>query len=352
MNITFSSCPRKKSSMPFFRVVDRRKRRGVPGSTAIASCSGRLVSRSAWCSRRLRPITTGAITTMLGAVTALVSDGLLVARPAAAATPDRRAVVETAGIPRIDDYAAAGEAARATQAMLLVSVEPNGGDPSDSAGQHLERAAVQERFLQSGTPWVFCRLGMHEAGGLVGDPSLVEMRRGPGVFVVDHTGGPLTGRIVSILPRTTGKYYRFSPSHIDQLASLPSGTLTQRSMILAVRIHPENPQSTFGTCHPVLCQEAAAHSAHQARIRTQGHHNWGQRSQRIVGNAGGAGSAAEVCAESWENQDLLDSCVDCVASWRQSSGHWTAVRSPQSAYGYDIRRDSNGIWYATGIFLR
>lgn len=290
-----------------------------------------------------RPIVAVAIT---------CSVGLLITGPAAAATPDRRAALETAGIPRIDDYVAAGEGARAAQAMLLVSIEPNSGDPSDPVGQRLERADVQERFLRSGTPWVFCRLGMQEAGGLVGNPSLVEMRRGPGVFVVDHTGGPLTGRVVSILPRASGKYYRFSPSHIDQLASLPSGTLTQRSMILAVRIHPENPQSTFGTCHPTLCQEAAAHSAHQARIRTQGHHNWGTRSQRIVSNAGGAGSASEVCAESWENQDLLDSCVDCVASWRQSSGHWNAVRSPQSAYGYDIRRGSNGIWYATGIFLR
>ncbi len=290
--------------------------------------------------------------TVLAVITAVMGNGPLVARPAAAATPDREAALNTAGIPRIDDYEAAGEAARAAQAMLLVSVEPDGGDSTDTAGQRLERADLRERFLQSGTPWVFCRLGMPEVGGLVSDPSLVEMRRGPGVFVVDHTGGPLTGRIVSILPRTSGKYYRFSPSHIDELASLPSGSLTQRSMILAVRIHPENPQSTFGTCHPMLCQEAATHSAHQARIRTQGHHNWGQRSQQIVGNAGGAGSAAEVCAESWENQDLLDSCIDCVASWRQSSGHWNAVRSPQSAYGYDIRRGSNGIWYATGIFLR
>jgi hypothetical protein len=277
---------------------------------------------------------------------------MLITSPSSAATPDRRAALETAGIPRIDDYAAAGEAARSSQAMLLVSVEPTGGDPTDMAGQRLEQAAVQERFLRSGMPWVFCRIGMPEAGGLVADPSLIEMRRGPGVFVVDYTGGPLTGRVVSILPRTAGKYYRFTPSDIDQLASLPSGTLTQRSLILAVRIHPENPQSTFGSCNPMLCQEAAAHSAHQARIRTQGHHNWVQRSQRIVGKAGGAGSASEVCAESWENQDLLDSCVDCVASWRQSSGHWNAVRSPQSAYGYDIRRGSNSIWYATGIFLR
>jgi hypothetical protein len=92
--------------------------------------------------------------------------------------------------------------------------------------------------------------------------------------------------------------------------------------------------------------EAASHSAHQARIRRQGHHGWDVRSQRL------GGAAAEVCAESWENQDLMDSCVDCVASWRQSSGHWSAVRSPQSSYGYDIRRGPNGIWYATGIFVK
>jgi hypothetical protein len=269
-----------------------------------------------------------------------------------AATPDRSPASQAAGVQWADDYASAGEMAKASAAMLLVSVEPDAGNPADAAGQWLQRPDVQERFAKSGTPWVFCRVGMQAGGSeLVADPGLAEMRRGPGVFVVDHTPGPLSGRIVSILPRTGGKYYQFSPSLIAELASLPGGTLTQRSMILAVRIHPEGPQSTFGFCDPMLCEEAMAHSAHQASIRTQGHHNWGMRSQRIVGNAGGAGSASEVCAESWENQDLLDSCVDCVASWRQSSGHWKAVRSPQSAYGYDIRRGPNGIWYATGIFL-
>lgn len=256
-------------------------------------------------------------------------------------------------VQQFNDYGAATEAARQAQAMLLVSVESNGGDPADVAGQWLERPDVQQRFAASGTPWVFCRLGVHDAGGLVGDPSLVEMRRGPGIFVVDHTPGQYTGRIVSILPRTPGKYYRFSPAHIDELASLPSGSLTQRSLILAVRIHPEGPQSTQGTCHPTLAQAATSHSTHQATIRRQGHHNWQSRSQQIAGNAGDLGGyPQEVCAESWENQDLLDSCVDCVASWRQSSGHWSAVSSPQSAYGYDIRRGSNGIWYATGIFAR
>ena len=269
-----------------------------------------------------------------------------------AATPVPLAPSPAAAVQRIDDYAAASDAARQAGALLLVSVEPQPGDPHDLAGGHLERADVQRRFAEGGTPWIFCRLGLHEGGAtLVTDPGLVAMRRGPGIFVVDHAHPEYAGRIVSILPRTPGKYYRFQPAHIDALAGLPTASLTQRSLILAVRIHPEGPRSTEGSCDPVLCDEAAAHSAHQASLRRQGHHGWDARSRRIAGGMG-AGAASEVCAESWPDQDLLDSCVDCVASWRQSSGHWNAVRSPQAAYGYDLRRGSNGIWYATGIFRR
>jgi len=282
----------------------------------------------------------------------------MAASPAAEPTQARG---ETApAVMRIDDYGAATAAARESQAMLLVSVEP--GIDGDGVGSYLERPEVQQRFAGSETPWVFCRLPIDQTtaiGGsqtrLVDHPSLRELRRGPGVFVVDYAHGDsgLLGRIVSILPRTPGKYYRFSTSHIDELASLPAGTLTQRSMVLAVRIHPERPMSTYGMRDPVLAQEAASHSLHQARIGVQGHHNWSNRSQRILSRVFHRGGyPVEVVAESWENQDLLDSCVDCVHSWRQSSGHWNAVRSPQSGYGYDIRRGSNGIWYATGIFTK
>jgi len=277
----------------------------------------------------------------------------------AAVTGPHRAAGSDAPLPVVADYGEATELARGRQAMLLVSVEPVAGDPADIVGRHLERPDVQQLFAGSGTPWVFCRIGIGDTGGsqarLVDHPSLVELRHGPGVFVVDHAHAEdgLEGRIVSILPRTSGKYYHFSPSHLDELASLPAGTLTERSLILAVRIHPERPQSAQGMRDPLLAREAAAHSGHQARIRRQGHHDWQTRSQRIHGSLSGAGGyPTEVCAESWENQDLLDSCVDCVASWRQSSGHWNAVKSPQSAYGYDIRRGSTGIWYATGIFAR
>jgi hypothetical protein len=81
----------------------------------------------------------------------------------------------------------------------------------------------------------------------------------------------------------------------------------------------------------------------------QGHHHWETRFHQVRFQAN-AGEAKEVVAESWPDQNLIDSCIDCVASWRHSSGHWRAVRGRHRLFGYDIRRGRNGIWYGTGIF--
>jgi hypothetical protein len=156
-----------------------------------------------------------------------------------------------------------------------------------------------------------------------------------------------------VVPFTPGKYYRFRPNHLEALVDLPRGTLTQRSMIFAVRIHPEHPASTNGDEDPILLSEASGQSKYQAQIHVQGHQNWESRFQRIIGKLlgrGTPGTPVEVVAESWPNQDLMDSCVDCVDSWHHSEGHWNAVKAQQASYGYDIRESDNGIWYATGIF--
>lgn len=281
--------------------------------------------------------------------------GLLLAATAtaAAATPGQLAtpVGDTTPILQVDDYAAALEVAQSTNAMLLVSIEPEAAtSDADPVARQLASPALRRRYIVGGQPWVFCRLGL-DAGGreLIRSVALAALRQGPGIFVVDQAHDRWRGRVVSVLPRTAGKYYRFSVDDLTLLPDLPAGSLTQRSLILAVRRHPENPQSTCGHCDPTLTAAAAAHSARQARLKRQGHHGWETRSKQL---AAGRGNASEVCAESWPHQDLLDSCVDCVACWRHSSGHWQAVSSPQSAYGYDLRRGNNGIWYATGIFIR
>jgi hypothetical protein len=63
-------------------------------------------------------------------------------------------------------------------------------------------------------------------------------------------------------------------------------------------------------------------------------------------------TASEVCAESWPGENLVEAAVECVRCWRLSQGHWSAVRAAHRLFGYDMKRGSNGIWYATGIFGR
>jgi hypothetical protein len=265
------------------------------------------------------------------------------------------------------DYYDAYRVALRDKKLLLIYFDPHPpvrttgmatGTTDDAIDRTLAATADRERLAD----YVFARLPLDVAIAedkklvrLVDHPAFADIRNGGGIAVIDlaHPNTPYYTFVVSILPLTDGKYYRFHPEYVPVLLDLPEGTLTQRTMIFAVRIHPESPASTRSKESPVLSDEASSHSRYQAQIGVQGHHQWESRFQRIISRLLGRGTPAlpkEIVAESWPNQNLIDSCIDCVDSWRQSSGHWAAVKSPHDSYGYDIERGSNGIWYATGIF--
>ncbi len=172
-----------------------------------------------------------------------------------------------------------------------------------------------------------------------------------GIAIIDlkHDGKPYLGDVVSSFPFASGKYYSWKNEYLCKILELPPGTITQRTMVWAVRTHPERPASTTGHHDLQLARAAAQHSQYQANIGVQGHHRWETRSQQIC-EIVGATSAKEVVAESWPDQNLIDSCIDCVDSWRHSSGHWKVVRNHHRRFGYDIRQGRNHIWYGTGIF--
>ncbi|MEN6457799.1 MAG: thioredoxin family protein [Thermoguttaceae bacterium] len=177
-----------------------------------------------------------------------------------------------------------------------------------------------------------------------------EMHGKPGIAVVDFRSrrAPLRGAVVSMFPITDRLDY--SPEQMAVILDLPRGTLTQRTLIFAVRTHPEKPASTDGEPLPDLLEEAESHSQYQASIQVQGHHFWDTRFGRIIARLPGGLGAREVCAESWPGDNLVEAAVECVRSWRQSSGHWNAVSSEHPFFGYDMKRGQNGVWYATGIF--
>lgn len=183
---------------------------------------------------------------------------------------------------------------------------------------------------------------------LLDHASFAEMKHSPGLAILDmDVTSPHYREVVSVYPFTR------EPISVDKLAvllDLPRGSLTQRTLIFAVRTHPEQPASTAGHFSQILAQRTESHAWHQASITLQGHHNWDSRFHAINAELPGGLLAREVCAESWPGQNLLEAAEECVHSWRQSSGHWEAVRSRHVLFAYDMKRGRNGVWYATGIF--
>lgn len=264
--------------------------------------------------------------------------------------------VNVAGLMWFTDYYEAYRAAAESGCMMLVYVTPC--SPC-SQQQNAEQWMAGDAKLHAklGTVVRLCvpANAMIDVEGqsrrLLSFGSFSHLSGGPGFVVIDlaHREAPYYGHAVSVLPFASGKYYHWRGDYLQTVLDLPPGTLSQRSMIWAVRVHPERPQSTWGEFNPALASGATQQASYQANVQQQGHQNFDVRFASLTSASGGAG-VSEVCAESWPGQSLIDSCLDCVASWRQSSGHWKGVSGSHRAYGYDIRQGGNGIWYGTGIF--
>ncbi len=179
------------------------------------------------------------------------------------------------------DYAQASNAANDQGKMLLILFSK----PDDPQTQRLESETFANAEVQRKMQGFIClRLPLDSKLTLDGKeivlvqhPSFSEMLGRPGVAIVDyaHRDPKLHGYVVSTFPLTGGLFY--SPAEMQVILDLPPGTLTQRTLIYAVRIHPEKPASALGQPDDRLLSEAENHSHHQARILLQGHHGWEAR---------------------------------------------------------------------------
>ena len=192
---------------------------------------------------------------------------------------------------------------------------------------------------------------------IIDNSTFSELRGSEGIAMIDlsHKDEPFYAHVVSLFPLVANPFVSggmISKDHLSELLKLPAGTLTQRTMVFAVRVHPESPVSADSQFCSILAAEAESHSQYQADIVDQGHHNWSSRFHSINAKMPGGLSAQEVVAESWPNENLMTAAKECVYSWRRSPGHWSAVRSSNDRFSYDMKRGRNGIWYATGLFAR
>lgn len=254
-----------------------------------------------------------------------------------------------------DEYGSAVRDAMAQKQMLFIFFN----DQSATA-ERFEKEVLAHRDIRPLLEnYTLARLPMDATVAIEGKPAKLlshgafsHMYGSPGFAIVDYTdnGSSEYGQVVS--------QYNFRGPQgrtVDQMQAiltLPPGSLTQRTLIYAVRTHPEKPRSTTGIFRRLLAFESFRHSRHQASIQLQGHHQWDSRFQQIKSQLPGNLVPTEVCAESWPGQRLEDAAIECVRSWRFSSGHWSAVSDHNVYYGYDMKLGRNGIWYATGIFAR
>lgn len=223
------------------------------------------------------------------------------------------------------DYAEAYRDAAAAKKMLVVDFA------TDSNLPELQR--------QAGTSHVLCQLPLDatltiddKAVRLLDHDSFSEVGKEGGVAIVDLENEEFSGSVVSALPR---RHVR--DDYVVALLGLPKGTLTQRSLTWAFRVHPERPQSAWATVCPMLMNHAANHSQAQAN------------SGAIYHNLPGMASS-EIVAESWPwNNHPIDAAIDIVQSWRGSPGHWQAASSQWGFFGYDMKHNGSK-WFATGVF--
>jgi hypothetical protein len=156
-----------------------------------------------------------------------------------------------------------------------------------------------------------------------------------GLAIVDlkHDRRPdIFKKTVSVLPRRHVTQHK-----VRELLRLPPGTLTQRTLVWALRVHPQRPRSVYGYPDPVLMAHCRNHCGVQCAANNQHH---------AAGNPG----RSEIVAESWPwNKNIVDAAIDIVWSWSCSSGHWGAACRTWSAYGYDMHTNGQK-WYATGVF--
>ena len=116
-------------------------------------------------------------------------------------TNSSRSIVQQ-DIIEIPDYVEAIKVAKEKSAMLLVSIRAkNRTDTNDLVTQQLADPSVREVFIRSKTLWVFCELNFDKTAiTLLHSNSLQQLRKGPGIFVVNYANKAMHGRVISALP--------------------------------------------------------------------------------------------------------------------------------------------------------
>jgi hypothetical protein len=95
---------------------------------------------------------------------------------------------------------------------------------------------------------------------LIDAPAFTCLQQQAGIAVVDLQNKSHFRETVSVLPQRYAAAY-----YVGALLDLPAGSLTQRTLTWAFRVHQERPPCTNGTADPTMMEHADHHSLNQGR---------------------------------------------------------------------------------------
>jgi len=231
--------------------------------------------------------------------------------------------------------------------------------PMAAACREFDTVVLDDDFVRGGLAWfVLLKLPIdatvtNEEGtetSILSLPGFEHMVGHPGLVVIDfaHRDTPYYGQVTGVLPFLQAVCP--TEQQVVTFLRLPQGTLTQRTLTYAVRIHPDQPLCSEGEAPPIMVQLATEHALSQAERGILGHYNFSQRSSRAKDVLGG-GMPSEICAQSRSGIGLYEGAIACMRLWRYSSAHWSIAKKNHRYYGFDMAHGKNGAWYAVGFFI-
>jgi hypothetical protein len=247
------------------------------------------------------------------------------------------------------DFAAASQQAVDEKKYLVVLFDVSG-----------QRPLLQDVALPR-DQHVFVRLTTDserpaESEGAIRDEQLFQALRTPGgLAIIDyaHRDAPYYGEVVSVLPEN-----KLDRVRVYELLSLPPGTLTQRTLTWAVRIHREpSLRSADGDFHPTLVKAASdvVTSMLKGPAPRMQNSMWVTpvNDERFRVKVGGSSlySATFPAGRDERLLEITHAAEDLVASVMQDKTHYgRTLAASASAFGFDMIYDKRGrCWYGVWV---
>lgn len=155
---------------------------------------------------------------------------------------------------------------------------------------------------------------------------------------------PILGGFSGVGGDYLAHYRPWRVNQFREALALPAQSIKVRSLIFAVRIHPDRYKSTIGSPFPLAVEIACDQSRRQSRMNNVTHSG-----SRFGELAQFGGSASEIAAPTYSN-NITAASLEAVAGWSGSPPHLRDMRAAHKKYGYCLDKTENGRWFATGDF--